>query len=194
MIYDEAVIPVPEDGSMPPWPEDFDSMTPEEQDFIRVHHRYACRHRAYRQLVIDKDVKRRHSWLLPHFIQLAHLAPAVTRCISDGPTKLRRLLMGIQRRWDDIQERVASAAVTQPCPIDFTPEEVEMYTAEEDRRLEYQTHVDLLCLELPCAPDGEVMPEQYETAKALMEQRRSEWDEAEMKGPFPFSEGMIPRG
>ena len=47
----------------------------------------------------------------------------------------------------------------------------------------------MLRTEIGCTPVGTVFPADFERAKAVMEQRRKDWDERRMKGPFPFYEG-----
>ncbi|OCH86595.1 hypothetical protein OBBRIDRAFT_714168, partial [Obba rivulosa] len=147
VTYSQARIPIPTDGSMPPWPDNFDSMPPEEQDLIRVHHRLACRHRIYSLIMHETSEDRTEAWALPHYEALANLAPYATRCIADGPLGLRALLVELQDKWDAIAE-CASAAASCACPVDFTPDELAAHAMEARAQAEYEENVNRLCSEI----------------------------------------------
>ncbi|KAI0328118.1 hypothetical protein GY45DRAFT_1326778 [Cubamyces sp. BRFM 1775] len=183
--YTGGVIPVPVDGSMPPWPSNFDTMTKEEQDYIRIHHRYACRHRMYHLFAPAIVPWRSEAWSLPHFVPLANLVPYITRCVTDGPANLLGILIYLQQKWSTI-----APDESIPCPIDFTPEELVACAEKVQRQMAYERNVAQLYKEIGCLNDGSVKPDEYEAVKARMERCREEWDEsAAMKGPFPFLEG-----
>ncbi|KAI0343378.1 hypothetical protein BDW22DRAFT_1427993 [Trametopsis cervina] len=182
IAYDGAVIPVPPDGSMPLWPDGFDALSPSEQEFVRKHHRYACRHRFYLQTVSVIHFSRTKAWVLPHYELLTDLVKFITRCASDGPATLRTILVELQKCW-------AEFAPDVPCPIDFTPEEVARHEREKEERKAYEKNVAELYEEVGCSLDESVPPDHYETAMEIVERRRAEWDEVAMNGPFPFYEG-----
>lgn len=181
VIYSEILIPIPRDRSMPRWPENFDELTPEWQDIIRLHHRYACRHRGYLLGVPIRDRLRGKVWALPQRSVLACLVPFMTRCIADGPRDLRGLLVELQEKWDSFADT--------PCLIDFSEDEMAAHAAEEEAHTEYTDNVNKLIFHLGLVNDCMVEPEHYEIAKAQMIKHRAEWDEREMKGPFPIYEG-----
>lgn len=183
-IYNLGPIPVPADGSMPPWPENFDQMPEDMQELYRIYHRFACRLRWYSLQSFKMDPLRREACRLPHMDGLAKLVTAITRSVADGPFQLRDHLVDLQQEWKSFAEG--------PCPIDFTPEEIAAHRAEKEMREEYAENVLHLRKELhvpPHLPAGCVLHEDYEHAKKAMEQWRANWDEAAMKGPFPFYEG-----
>ncbi|KZT22671.1 hypothetical protein NEOLEDRAFT_1097383 [Neolentinus lepideus HHB14362 ss-1] len=180
VAYTKGVILIPGDGSMPPWPDNFDAMSPEEQEYIRIHHRYACRHRSY-IIQLSMDPLRGDVWALSHSTVLEFLVPYITRCIADGPLDLRGLLVSLQGMWSSI--------LYDPCPIDFTQEEIAAHYKEAEAQAEYERNVNRLHDVIGCLNDGSVRPEQFESAKEKMERCRREWDETAMKGPFPFYEG-----
>lgn len=179
--YQLGMIPVPKDGSMPPWPEDFDKLPAELQEVVRIHHRYACRHHLYAISVPKRDPLRDEAWSLPHGRALANLTPHILRCIADGPRDLRGYLIDLQSKWESFAEA--------PCPIDFTAEEISSHETELQAYVEYASNTSELYDELGCANDGSVKVEDYETAKKEAEVRCADWDEERMKGPFPFYEG-----
>ncbi|KAI0349872.1 hypothetical protein OH77DRAFT_1577287 [Trametes cingulata] len=180
--YTMEVIQVPQDGSFPPWPDYFDDLPEEQKNFVRIHHRFACRHRAYVLSARKKDSLRGDAWDLPHIEPLARLVPLITRAIADGPRALRGCLMSLQEKWETFSD--------DPCPIGFDPEEVAAHRAEEQLASEYEDNVNRLYTEIgSVVPEPMVLAEDYERAKAVMEQRRAEWDDAAMKGPFPIYEG-----
>ncbi|KZT08421.1 uncharacterized protein LAESUDRAFT_757655 [Laetiporus sulphureus 93-53] len=156
-------------------------MSPEKQEYIRIQHRYACRHRLYMQIVPSWDPLRANVWALPHCTALEFLVPFITRCVADGPLDLRGLLVSLQERWSSI--------VDSPCPIDFTAKEITAHCEETEAQAEYERNVNRLHDVIGCLNDGSVRPEQLESAKEKMELCRREWDETAMKGPFPFYEG-----
>ncbi|KAI0738265.1 hypothetical protein C8Q80DRAFT_1113819 [Daedaleopsis nitida] len=155
----------------------------DEQAFIRMHHRYACRVRGYYHDVISElQPKLRGEVVrLPQASALANMVPLMTRCVADGPMQLRGLLMELQEKWDAITDA--------PCPIDFSAEERAAHAEDETVHGEYSRNVAELCEEIGCLADGSVAPERYEAAKIAAERRAAEWDEVAMKGPFPFYEG-----
>lgn len=179
--YSEDVIPVPRDGSMPPWPDNFDSMSPEEQQYIRMHHRYACRHRLYAILMPSLDPLRSDAWVLRHFTALEGLVPFITRCISDGQLGLQGLLIRLQQCWREVHDR--------PCPIDFSQEEISSHHEAAQTEAQYERNVQRLHNMVDCMNDGSVTPDQFDSAMATMERCRKEWDEKAMKGLFPLYEG-----
>lgn len=180
--YEGDVIPIPPDGSMPLWPEGFDALSPEEQDLVRRHHRYACRHRYYVQSALLTHFERAKAWVLPHYEVLTNLVKFITRCASDGPADLRGFLFELQKCW-------AEFAPDVPCPVDFTPEEIAAHERQEVDRKAYEAHVADLYEEVGCSADASVPPDHYEASMKIVERRRGEWDEVAMKGPFPFYEG-----
>ncbi|KZT69534.1 hypothetical protein DAEQUDRAFT_811307 [Daedalea quercina L-15889] len=181
IVYSDGVVPIPLDGSMPPWPEDFDTMPPEQQESVRIHHRYACRHRAFVLRIPRRDPLRADAWALPHSTVLEFLARYITRCISNGPQDLRGLMIYLQQRWTSVAD--------YPCPIDFTKEEIIAHSEEARDQEEYERNVNKLRAAVGCMNDGSVPVEQFEAAKEKMEYYRGLWDETDMKGPFPFYEG-----
>ncbi|KAI0365571.1 hypothetical protein BV20DRAFT_954018 [Pilatotrama ljubarskyi] len=183
VAYTGGVIPVPEDGSMPPWPSNFDSMTTEEQEYIRIHHRLACRHRAYSLGALLTD-SRYEAWSLPHFASLVKLVPFITRCVAEGPADLQGVLIDLEQKWTSI-----TSDGSIPCPIDFTPEEIAAHAERMECQAEYERNVAQLYRELGCLADGSVETQEYEAAKMRMKRFREEWDETAMKGPFPLCEG-----
>ncbi|KAI9062060.1 hypothetical protein FKP32DRAFT_1593922 [Trametes sanguinea] len=182
MVYRDGVVELSGLGAL--WPEDFDSKTEEEKEFIRLHHRLATRHCVY-ELQAEPRRPRTKAMLLPHFASLVNLVTFITRCIADGPADLLEALVGFQQQWPEI-----TSDGSVPCPIDFTPEEAATYAQEVERQKEYGGNVARLYDALGCLNDGSVVPELYEEAKARMERLREEWDETAMKGPFPFAEGI----
>ncbi|OSD08746.1 hypothetical protein PYCCODRAFT_1401461 [Trametes coccinea BRFM310] len=182
--YTPGVIPIPDDGTLPVLPDDFDSKTPEEQEYLRMHWRLTGRYVWYNVLIQGGHRLRREAFHLPHYEPLLNLVPFITRCVSEGPADLQGLLIGFQQLWAEIVGDKST-----PCPIDFTPEEVAAHAQEVERQAEYERNVAQLYEELGCMNDGSVVPDAYEAAKARMERLREEWDESAMKGPFPFYEG-----
>jgi len=178
--YTEGVIPLPLDGSMPPWPDNFDAMSPEEKEYIRIHHRYACRHRSY-VVGLSRAPVRGEVWALSHSAVLECLVPFITRCVADGPLDRRGLLVSLQEMWSSILD--------DPCPIDFTQEEIVAHYKEAKAQAEYEHNVNTLHDVVGCLNDWPVRSEQFESVKERVERYRLEWDETAMKGPFPFYEG-----
>ncbi|KAI0641815.1 kinase-like domain-containing protein [Trametes meyenii] len=179
LVYTGGLIRL--DDVLVPWPDNFDEMTPAEQTVIEYHHRLASRHKKYVYETLIVDEFRYDVWRLPHYEALANLVMYITRCIADGPGDLHGCLIDLQRNWDKVSDA--------PCPLNFNQEEIASAMAQREDRREYRCHVENLYTELRCRDDGSVEPERYEIAKALMERRRAVWDEAAMKGPFPFYEG-----
>ncbi|CDO69113.1 hypothetical protein BN946_scf185042.g15 [Trametes cinnabarina] len=186
VAYTADVIQLPRDGSEPSLPPDFDARTPEEQEHIRLHLRYANRHNWYVIFAYAVHAGRAAVWSLPHGSSLAGLVTCITRCVADGPVNLQRILIEFQRIWPAI---AADQPGSTPCPIDFTPEEIASHDQEVQRWEEYERNVAQLCEEIGCQNDGSVHADDYEAAKVRMERLRDEWDEIVMKGPFPFFEG-----
>ena len=165
----------------PPWPSNFDEMTDEEQDLVRMHHRLACRHMLYDGLICRHDEFRHETQCLPHSEALANLVNHILRCIADGPHHLRGYLIDLQTSWDEF--------ATEPCPIGFTDEEIAAHRAAQADMDEYKRNVDEFYCELDCYADGSVRSEIFEFAREEMEERRQDWDDVAMKGRFPFYEG-----
>lgn len=181
VAYPGTVIPVPRDGSLPPWPENFEELSAEEQDIVRIHHRFACRYRGYALMTGARDSLRRNVWGLPHCTALSNLVPQITRCIAEGPLDLWGYLIDLQESWDSFADG--------RCLIDFSDDEKAAHIAEHEAHEEYTRNVTNLIDELGLFEDLSVSPESYETAMELMKTRRDEWDESAMKGPFPIYEG-----
>ncbi|KAI9058250.1 hypothetical protein FKP32DRAFT_1597338 [Trametes sanguinea] len=102
MQYTAGVVPLPEDGSEPSLPDDFDSKTSEEQEYIRMHWRYAGRYYWYSILVLGSRRLRGEAFDLPHYAPLVNLVPYITRCVAEGPTDLQGVLIGFQQVWAEI--------------------------------------------------------------------------------------------
>ncbi|KAI0074748.1 hypothetical protein K474DRAFT_1647570 [Panus rudis PR-1116 ss-1] len=179
--YDGELIKIPEDGSLPPWPEHFDELSPEEQDFVRVQHRLACRHRGYMGSIANQDPARLFALTEPSLEAVANLPLLITRCAADGPRELRDTLIRIQLYWDRYSD--------SPCPIGFSQEEIAAHVAEENDFKVWNAARYRVLREIQCRIDGAVHADRFEEAKEIMERCRKEWDESEMKGPFPLYEG-----
>ncbi|KAI0070291.1 hypothetical protein K474DRAFT_1670237 [Panus rudis PR-1116 ss-1] len=179
--YEDDVITIPEDGSLPPWPEYFDQLSPEEQDVVRIHHRRACRHRLYNTAVVATDIPRLIALNQPHLSAVVNLPLMINRCAADGPRELRDLLIRIQLFWHEFSD--------SPCPIDFTLDEMAAHAKEAKDYKVWDAARERLLSEIRCRIDGAVHADRFEEAKEIMEKCRKEWNESEMKGPFPFYEG-----
>lgn len=179
--YIDGVVKLPSDGSMPLFPEGFDTLPPEQQDVVRIHHRYACRQRMWILLIPSFDPFWAHCSLLPHISELNNLVPLITHCVCDGPHDLCAQLIVLQQSWADIADC--------PCPIDFTEEEIAVHEKEAGDLKEHYHNVTRLRDAIGCSNDGSVPLEEFEAAKEKMEHYRGLWDETEMKGPFPLYEG-----
>ncbi|KAH9838304.1 kinase-like domain-containing protein [Rhodofomes roseus] len=180
-VLNRGLIPVPRDGSTPPWPDNFDMMSEEEQGIVRIHHRFAMRTRYYLQRISTFHSVRQLTLELPHSSVLSNLVPFITRCVADGPLELRGMLMDLQEKWDQFADG--------PCPIDFSADEVAEHAAAAEALEEYTRNVTQLYREIDCLDDGSVEAEKFEDAQKAMEQCRERWDEKAMKGPFPLFEG-----
>ncbi|KAI9065592.1 hypothetical protein FKP32DRAFT_1674568 [Trametes sanguinea] len=108
LAYTDNVVPLPEDGSQPSLPDDLDTKTPEEQEYLRMHWRLAGRYYWYNILTQGGQPLRGEAFRLPHYVHLANLVPYITRCL-----------------WHEIV-----AGDSTPCPIDFTPDEVAAHARE----------------------------------------------------------------
>ncbi|KZT67001.1 hypothetical protein DAEQUDRAFT_674027 [Daedalea quercina L-15889] len=180
-VVNNGIIPVPNDGSMPPWPENFDTMSLEEQEVVRIHHRFACRTRFCLLQIGSIHGTRQSAWELPYIEVLSNLVPFITRCIADGPLELRGMLMDLQDKWDSFADG--------PRPIDFTADERAEHVAAAEAAEEYKGNVNRLYDEIGCLNDGSVPTDRFEEAQKTMERCRAQWDEAAMKGAFPLFEG-----
>ncbi|KAH8100363.1 kinase-like domain-containing protein, partial [Cristinia sonorae] len=181
---DGIIAPLPDDGSPPPFPDEFDELSSEMQQFYRVYHRFAMRHRCYLYtMAFLWDEHRMKAWKLPHGEALAGLTNDIVRCIGFGPADLRGALISLQRQWSTF------APENCPCPIDFTEEECAAHDAEQQVQAEYKNNVNRLCVQFGCRRDGSVDVPNFDEVYAEMLRQREQWDEVAMKGPFPFREG-----
>lgn len=178
--YYGGLIPIPADGSMPPWPENMDAMSPEERQVVERRHRYACRERAY-IMEVAHDPLRGDALCLPQWNQLKDLLPTISHCIADGSHDLRGLLIALQKGWAELSDA--------PCPLDFSEEERTAHDAEDERVKAYVRNSLRVYDTLECDEVGAVLPQRYDAAKQEMERLRESWDKEEMKGPFPLYEG-----
>lgn len=179
MIYATRAVDSAPDGSPVP-PANFDSMSAEDQDHVRRHMDYVTRYSDYFQHACTMYPRRRTTWLLPVGIELTCLFKFILRCIADGPMELCDLLIKIQEEWRYFSDR--------PCPLDFSPEEREMYRVRHEewtRRVALDTDVANAVGGLG---DGWIDDKGLEDARQRFDELHRLWDE-KMDRPFPLFEG-----
>ena len=177
MIYAAGALDSAPDGSPVP-PANFDSMSAEDQDHIRRHIDYVNRYRDYYRYARTMYPRRRTTWLLP--IELASLFKFVLRCIADGPMDLCDLLFKIQEEWHYLSDT--------PCPIDFSPEEHEMYRVRHEEWTRRVTLNNDVARAVGGLEDGWIDDEGFEDAKKRFDELHRLWDE-KMDRPFPLFDG-----
>ncbi|KAF9071932.1 hypothetical protein BDP27DRAFT_1218285 [Rhodocollybia butyracea] len=189
VAYDESYFKLPanrEDDV--PWPVNFDSMPPDEQEFVTLHRRLALRHKSYINLTQRFMPDRFSLWALPHASALTNLTQDILRCIADGPQPLRENLLLFKNNWEYVL-KLSSMETGLPCPIDFSEAEEVDIQQKKEKRDAYDRNVAILLEDINCAEDGWVRNERYEQARTRMEELREEWNEEKMGGPFPLYEG-----
>jgi hypothetical protein len=108
------------------------------------------------------------------------LAP---RTWEDGIHCLKRSLTLIQLNWDAVDERGV------PCPLTFSPEEINRTEEIAGRWETYDKRVESLCGELEVQVDGRVDVEEFESVKRKSDELRAKWDPVAAGGPYPFQDG-----
>ncbi|KAI0764513.1 hypothetical protein BD413DRAFT_615645 [Trametes elegans] len=179
LIYTDGLVAI--EGGFPQWPANCEELTRGEQKVIRIYHRCACRQVYYseRQMYPLKPRGKVWRWIY-HIHELDSLRSYILRCVADGPHDLQGSLVTFQRRWDEI--------TGDPCPVDFTPQEIAAYEAKEKNHAEDMANTNRLRVQVGIMEDGSVPTEAYDGLKQALEQCRKGWDEPAMKGPFPFCE------
>ena len=173
----EALDTSPDDGSPVP-PANFDSMSAEDQDHIRHHLDYVNRYSDYYDHARTMYPRRCSSWLLP--LEFMSLFKTILRSIADGPLDLYDLLSKIQVKWGHFSH--------EPCPIDFSPEEHEMYRARHE---EWTKRVALDANVVNAVGghvDGWIDDEDFEETKKRFDELHRVWN-ANMDRPFPLFDG-----
>lgn len=179
--YEEGLIDLGP-GVMPPkLPADFASRPKEEQEKLRLHLKFAMRHKYYMYLM-SRDPLRLEASQLPHTQVLSMLPYWAVRSWGDGLVRMIYALLEIREKWDSIvlDERA--------CPIEISAEEEYELRALIRRSELYDVSIEILNKLLDAGGDGWVANDHYETAKGLLEQAKAEWDEYEMGGPFPYED------
>ncbi|KAF9045636.1 hypothetical protein BDP27DRAFT_1203158, partial [Rhodocollybia butyracea] len=151
MAYDESYFKLPVDRKDDvPWPVNFDSMPPDEQEFVTFHRRLAHRHQSYVQLTEQFMPDRYLLWALPHASSLMRLTHDILRCIADGPQPLRENLLLIKNNWEYIL-KLSSMETGVPCPVNFSEAEVLDIQQEKEKRDTYDRNVAILFEDINCA-------------------------------------------
>lgn len=182
MIYGGNRIEVPPSPAVPARPANFDQLSPEEQALVDSERVLAGLQALY-CAVLRKNPPQYEALSHPHIHTIIEPVYHVTRTWYDGLYLLRYLLSDIQERWttivgDDI-----------PCPLDFSPGEIQRYSEEHDRKVAYEARVDATRFELGSQPDGWVTNDKYEELKEMNETLKRSWESKAAGGPYPFQEG-----
>ncbi|GJJ14069.1 hypothetical protein Clacol_008326 [Clathrus columnatus] len=160
-------------GVRPPQlPADFESRPEKEQKKLRLHLKFAMRHKYY-MFLMSRDPLRLAASQLPHMVALAMLPYWAVRSWSDGWTRM----IG---KWD------TTLLDGQPCPIEFSKEEFRAISKRSDL---YNAAVEALNTRLDAGGDGWVPNDHYQIAIGLLERARASWDETESGGPLPYEDG-----
>lgn len=185
-LYRGTTVKILPDGETP-FPGDFDAISPELQEEVRLEHHPACRDRVYQNLVHGLQSDRLDARKLPHRRIITDLLQAILRAAADGPGYLHELHLETTEHWDNIV--ALSGKCRSSCPIAFTVEEVEVIRLEVTATQKYERNVEASCSTLGCLIDGWVPHGKYEKGKVTAEVLRQQRNEDEMGGPFPFIEG-----
>ncbi|KIM44356.1 hypothetical protein M413DRAFT_379687 [Hebeloma cylindrosporum] len=175
LIYNTAAIECASDGS-PITPDNFDSLSTEEQDAVRGQMDLLSRYRDYHRQVGTSYPNRHDAWNLP----IPSLLRFIVRCIADGPMELCDLLIKTQEMWFLFSD--------EPCPIDFSLEEQEMYRAQHEEWYKRVLIDSDLANAVGCVGDGWISDENFEDANQRWNDLRRLWDK-EMDRPFPYFDG-----
>ena len=180
--YEEGLVPMYLGfGLDAGYPDGFENMTPEEQEFVELHRRIANRHISYYAHIHLNDRLRSRAGILISIYPIADIVPIISRCVEDGPQDLIEILLKLQEEWQGEWKT--------NCPIDFTEEERAAFVVAQKKQEAYAANTKMVFRTLECTPDGLVDAEQYEDAVCRMIMLREDWDESKMGGPFPLYEG-----
>lgn len=116
--YDGGLIDIPNGRVVPQLPSHVSTLSAEQQDVYRLHLKFAMRHKAYEQKIVEENKRRQMVCSMPFGPELAFLPYRVLRSWSDSLIPLRQALLDLRDGWDII------AHEQTPCPIFFTDEEV----------------------------------------------------------------------
>ena len=179
MVHVTEAIKSAPDGS-PILPENFDSLSAEEQDNVRRHMGMISRFRYYFLDAVATYPRRRSAWGIPLGMQMPNLIHFILRCIADGPVQLCDLLVKMQGHWQVFSD--------EPCPIGFSPEEKEVYRVRYEEWHERQVLDQAVANEVGGMGDGWVEEEGFDDGKRKLEELKRVWDR-EMDRPFPLFDG-----
>jgi len=135
-------------------PDNFESLSVEEQSNVRRHMDMISRFRDYFLDAVATYPRRRSAWNLPLAMQIPNLVLFILRCIADGPVQLFDLLVKIQDHWEVFSD--------EPCPTGFSPEEREMYRVRYEEWHEHLVLDQAVANEVGGMGDGWVEDDGFE--------------------------------
>ena len=183
MLYTGGRFKVSGSPNTPSLPEGFEELSTEEKAILKEH-QWQAFVQKYQMELIKRDV--RHLTGLAHpyaplFIEPIFLAP---RTWDDGIHGLKRSLTLIQLNWDILSDDGT------PCPLKFSPEEINRTAEVAERWKSYDARVESLSRELEVGIDGRVDEiERFELVKRKNNELLGKWDTEAAGGPYPFQDG-----
>ncbi|THH04562.1 hypothetical protein EW146_g10144, partial [Bondarzewia mesenterica] len=143
-IYEGGLIDIPEGRVTPKLPSYVSTLSPEEQEVYHVHLKLAMRQKAYEQKVVEENLGRAITFLLPFSAQVGFSPSQVVRSWSNSVVPLRDSLVDVREEW----KAVGSENVQ--CPISFTDEELRAHEREVQQCLRYEQSITSLDEDLGC--------------------------------------------
>ncbi|KAG5652806.1 hypothetical protein H0H81_003575 [Sphagnurus paluster] len=173
--------------AVPQLPDNFGTLSPDEQQYLTLHRVYAGRQAIFLQLVVKKSPRVGRMWALaPHSWIMAGLVYHICRSWASGPARLRQDLIDLEDNWEGIS--------SEPCPYHFTPEDRARHEREYAAFERRDAAAEKLRLSIGCDPHGLVENDKWEEAKARWEEAMRKWDVTEEGTEFPFRDGALSYG
>ena len=174
MINMESIIPC--------LPDNFDTMSPEDQEEANLQLRLAGRHMIYMMIISERHPV--HADITRHPCYRTYVTPFqwAGRTWTDGIAAFRHALLVMTDDWKNM------VGPDVPCPISFSKVEEERQMETWRRATAREKWVEALHERLHVKPDGIVDPDQYESMKRAAEAMRPDWDE-KVAGPWPLQDG-----
>ena len=177
---------VPEGLEVPKLPENYSTMSPQEQLEVQDKHRIKMLQKVY-------DIKQLLPYTVPDRYIISSPALAAGRTWKDGILPLRLALLDVALKWKDLN------TPNSPCPLRFTQGEVAALTKSEDRWMDLHDFHDYLRSSFGIRPYGWVSSDaEYNQKRSLMnaiitqlpESLKSEAAEVFPRGWWPFQDTL----
>ena len=178
----DSRITIPPGMAAPTLPQDFESYSEVDKEYLKGQERLAVIHKYYETRVMQRNPLYFASQTYPHIEYIIPSILSASRTWYEGMHHLRQVLLDLQDAWEEI-------APGTPFPIKWDEDKIAKHREAYPGLKEYEERVEKVVDGLQLEGDGWVTNERFKDVRRRNKDIIRNWNPKEFGGPYPLQEG-----